>query len=36
MMIKWFFFEFGGNVFFIVFDDVDFDVVIEGVMVLKY
>lgn len=28
--------ELGGNVLFIVFDDVDFDKVVEGVLVLKF
>lgn len=34
--IKKFLFELGGNVLFIVFDDVDVDVVVEGVMIVKY
>lgn len=28
--------EFGGNVLFVVFDDVDFDKVVEGVLVVKF
>lgn len=30
------FLELGGNVLFIVFDDVDLDVVVEGVLIFKY
>lgn len=35
-MVKWLLLELGGNVFFIIFDDVDLDCVVEGVIVLKF